>query len=1338
MTTLEQEPTQRCIRSGVWHRGALFAAAAAAVLSGTPVLAGNVVLDGSVNASHSGALIKTGGVYTIPQDHGKTIGTNLLHSFSQFDLATASETALFTGSGVTNILSRVTGGAASSINGKIKSSIPGANLYLMNPKGVVFGDQASLDISGSFHVTTADYVQLGSAGAYYADRTVNSPLVSVDPTAFGFLTAAPAAITFAGTGFFDPFFGTNAPWYGKGMTVPNGKTLSVVGGDVSITSNQYGYGSVLQAKGGRLNLVSVAGTGEVKPTATGLGVDQAGGAITLSGNSVLRVSDTTAGTLFVRGGTLSMGSSDAAGSAGSFYAAPTGDGGGGLIDVLLDHELTMANGSQISINNFGGGTGGEIRVQAHDIALSSGSGITSNARALGRGAHVTVTTPGTLTLTGGNSAGHSYVSVGTSDAESGNLTIRAGHLELSEQAYVSSLSMGPGKGGEVTLMVGDATLNNGSLNTFSTAQGPGGSLRLESSGDLRITGSSGTISTEATGTGTGGAVTLETRGKILIQQDGAIKSKTSASGLGGAVTITTPGIMEIGSGGLDSGMVATITESNGTGGALRIRAGTVKIVEGGSISSATSTQGGTGGAVAVHAETITLNGGALWGADIISKAYNGGRGGDITVHADRDLIVDGQTSTFGAQIANYGWGASNSGAVAVTASDITLQHHGNMMASTENGIAGDVNVEAKRVTMLGGALRSSVSGSGRGGALNLTAKEAVSMAGDAKGSTVLSRVSQMDSLTTGAGHAGQINLTAPDVEIGDGGRIAATTGVGVAGEGTGQGGQITIHAERMRIHDGGFIASNSTSRGNAGRVALTVKELLEIRGHEGSINIPKEYPNGGIYAGTTGAGLGGDVTLSAANLEMTSGGRIDSSTSGAGRGGNIAITTSDTLSVAGKSATQAASVIAASTRGADSNAGAGGTLSIATPRLSLTDGGHIESSTSGFGAGGTIAVEVPVRMTLAGAGSGLFGNSTAAGAAGIITARSDSLSLSDHAEISTSGTGSGKAGDITLGLPLRRASVTSGASISSSNTGSGDAGSILLSASGALDLDQGSIQTEAAAGKGGSISLTVPLLSVAHNSQISASVLGGAGTGGRVGLDLTTLSLSNNSRVESSTAGTGTGGNITIRDDNTHIRSGSSIASNSTSLADGAGKAGSVTLLSRDTLIMEEGAVTSSAKKGGGGDISVQVQNMIRLTQSNISTSVQGGDGQGGNIAIDPIFLILKGSKVQANAFEGAGGRVTIQAQTLIKDSLSRMTASSALGIQGTVTVDAPDVNVVDSLSVLPTTFLDASALLGELCSPHREGGRSSFILKGRGGLPTMPDDLFSSHGVMDHDTPHD
>ena len=118
-------------------------------------------------------------------------------------------------------VSRVTGGQQSVIDGLLRSEILGANLFLLNPSGVLFGPNASLDVSGSFHVSTADFLRFADGAKFFANLGQESVLTVASPAAFGFLGSNPARIAIQGSS----------------LQVREGKALSVVGGDITDRGN---------------------------------------------------------------------------------------------------------------------------------------------------------------------------------------------------------------------------------------------------------------------------------------------------------------------------------------------------------------------------------------------------------------------------------------------------------------------------------------------------------------------------------------------------------------------------------------------------------------------------------------------------------------------------------------------------------------------------------------------------------------------------------------------------------------------------------------------------------------------------------------------------------------------------------------------------------------------------------------------------------------------------------------------------------------------------------------------------------------------------------------------
>src|SRR5438552_4034975 len=138
-----------------------------------------ITLDGTLGPK--GPL--TGPDFTIDAQVGQLRGTNLFHSFGLFNVHTG-ESATFTGpSTVENVIGRVTGGQQSLIDGRIRSEMPQANLYLLNPSGVMFGPNATLDVKGSFHVCTADYLRMTDGEKFSANLSQGSVLTAAPPAA---------------------------------------------------------------------------------------------------------------------------------------------------------------------------------------------------------------------------------------------------------------------------------------------------------------------------------------------------------------------------------------------------------------------------------------------------------------------------------------------------------------------------------------------------------------------------------------------------------------------------------------------------------------------------------------------------------------------------------------------------------------------------------------------------------------------------------------------------------------------------------------------------------------------------------------------------------------------------------------------------------------------------------------------------------------------------------------------------------------------------------------------------------------------------------------------------
>jgi filamentous hemagglutinin family protein len=192
-------------------------------------------------------------------DGGATRGGNLFHSFSDFSIPTGGSAFFNNAADVQNILTRVTGGSISNIDGLIRANGT-ANLFLLNPNGIIFGQNASLNIGGSFVATTANALGFGNLGFFSASNPeAPSALLTINPSALFFNQIAAAPIQNNSTA---PAGTTLAGADALGLRVPDGRSLLLVGGNISMD------GGRLNAFGGRVELGGLAGAGTV-----GLNVD---------------------------------------------------------------------------------------------------------------------------------------------------------------------------------------------------------------------------------------------------------------------------------------------------------------------------------------------------------------------------------------------------------------------------------------------------------------------------------------------------------------------------------------------------------------------------------------------------------------------------------------------------------------------------------------------------------------------------------------------------------------------------------------------------------------------------------------------------------------------------------------------------------------------------------------------------------------------------------------------------------------------------------------------------------------------------------------------------------
>jgi filamentous hemagglutinin family protein len=599
-----------------------------------------VVLDGKFGAS--GAL--AGPSFDIQAGLGATRGNNLFHSFAQFDLK-AGETATFSGpANIQNVLSRVTGGSASSIDGAIRSGIAGANVFLINPSGILFGPNASVDVSGSFAASTANYLKLADGAQFVAALDADDSMLSTAPVvAFGFLDGAAGSLEVHGN-----------------LKAAPGGSLSVVGSTVSV-----GEGTQLEALGGQIQLIGASAPGEV--------------AVPPSSSPPLGASPAPAAgssDVVIRGGRLVVNNAQVNASAT-----------GGAIHITLTDGLEVLNGGQITTSSAGAikggdisisapsvlvdgqdgpmptriaaetasddvqGAGGNVIIQARSVELVRGSEISASTFGAADAGRVDITT-GSLRLLGSDTSWYQTLITanaapvsGVSFGAAGQIVIRANSVELGNFAEISASTLGDANAGSIDIEAGSLMLRDASIRTYSGGIGAGGDIRIH--GDsLTLDGPFTSVTAVTTGSGNSGLIDLAV-GSLTLVNDAAISASTYGDGRGGNVKIVADTIL-LDTATFQFGNTPGISASSnpsffgggaGQGGDVTIEAGSLSLRHGMTISTTTSTSG-DGGSINISADNISMDS----QSSIQSASLGEGRAGTLSLNSSVDVLLTGNSS----------------------------------------------------------------------------------------------------------------------------------------------------------------------------------------------------------------------------------------------------------------------------------------------------------------------------------------------------------------------------------------------------------------------------------------------------------------------------------------------------------------------------------------------------------------------------------------------------------------------------------------------------------------------------------------------------------------------
>ncbi len=710
-----------------------------------------------------------GNTFTI--DGGTQLEGNLFHSFDRFDIPTGNAAFFNNAIEIGNIFTRVTGESISNIDGTLGSN-GGANLFLINPNGFIFGENASLNIGGSFFVSSADSVIFANGFEFSAtdpQRANSRSLLEINvPIGLqfgenpGVIVNRSRAIVPGAVPELPPPLTLPET---VGLSVAPGRVIGVIGGDIAVESG------IFTSFQGQIHLGSVGGSGlvGVMPTATGVVFDYSTastfGNIDIANGSFLNAIGLGGGRVELRGDVVNLTSSS------QIVANTVADFDGRGVDIEAG-EFNLSDRAFISTSTFGNGRGGDINIRANDANLVGTTPFEFTAQLVDGTFDPIDIRDGLYAMSLGAGTG-------------GNIDLNIDRLRVADGIGIFTLTVFSGQGGNLNLVSSESiALQNGSLLiTGSAGDGNAGNITIETP-TLQISGGTSVSTTPAaTSRGNGGDIFVRTQllemtstpagsptpgglfsvslgfgdsGDTIVETDRAIarggtqiSAAASGAGEGGNLRVTANSI-DIGGVSADgvfltglftSSSLLTVRGQTGNAGAgvLTVDTQRLTVRDGAQISSATGGEGragstivravdsievigvGTGADPAVEAVSFGIIGDGIIPSSIESNARGIGQAGDLIIETDRLTVRDG------AEVGVRATGAGSAGNLNVTANQVLVDRGGGISGTTESGAGGNVTIAAPDLRLRRGSAIATNAGNTDGGNITIESDTLVAL-----------------------------------------------------------------------------------------------------------------------------------------------------------------------------------------------------------------------------------------------------------------------------------------------------------------------------------------------------------------------------------------------------------------------------------------------------------------------------------------------------------------------------------------------------------------------------------------------------------------------------------
>ena len=648
----------------------------------TLVLSFGCSVQGSMAQVIPDGTVGTTGSLTTPIDGGTRVGNNLFHSFSQFSIPTGGSAIFNNPTTIQTIFSRVTGNTRSSIDGLIQAT-GNANLFLMNPNGIVFGPNAKLNIGGSFLGTTANSIKFADGVSFSANDTTPNPLLTVSLPIGLQMGTQLGSIQVNGTGhsLVSPTT-TTTPYFPAapigGLKVKPGKTLALVGGPIDLV------GGALTAERGRVELASL---GALETAALDVSVPlwklntdatQKFADITLSKQSIVDVSGAGAGSIQVQGQRVVL-------MEGSvLYVQNRGIAPAGDIQIKADSldiigGLATRNIRSAIINETVAGNSGNISVITRQFNLMNGGSLFSRSFGIGASGNIDVKASESIKVDG-------FL------AENGQLSSAIGTVSFSP--------LPTGRSGTITISTPTLSLQRGGLISATTfGNAAAGNVNINAD-QIEVTGRNpnlfeSSISSASLGKGNAGNIMVNTR-SLLVKDQATINTSGSSDGDAGSIIINAREFIEL----RERGFIASVVAPNspaliaalnlplkpgGNAGSIIINAPIVNVRDRSSI--AVSNEGlGNSGTVSITSDRILLDQKAQ-----ISAATALGEGGNVVLNSQSLILRKGSSIT-----ATAG-GAGNGGNITIDSPIITGFENSDIVANATKGRGGNIQITTQGI-----------------------------------------------------------------------------------------------------------------------------------------------------------------------------------------------------------------------------------------------------------------------------------------------------------------------------------------------------------------------------------------------------------------------------------------------------------------------------------------------------------------------------------------------------------------------------------------------------------------------------------------------------------------